>query len=89
MSFPRLRWLALVVTSMTFGHCSASAQPADSATPAGNTITLHAQGGDYPEFFQNPNMHAFYELSVAMLREPSVDVAESFESFLVALRGPP
>jgi hypothetical protein len=130
----RARWLALAVTTVTLGHCAASAQSAGNA-PEAQTITLHAQGGDYAEFFQNPNMHAFYDLSVAMLREPSVDVAayeqrsyeifralavslgwppegmvdhlkniprelvgivkedpkvlDSFESFLVALRGPP
>jgi hypothetical protein len=135
MTLHRFRWLAVVVTSMTVGHCSATAQPGDSAVPAGSSITLHAQGGEHAEFFQNPHMHAFYELSVAMLREPSVDVAayeqrsyeifralatslgwhpeglvdhlkniprevvgivkddakvlDSFESFLVALRGPP
>jgi hypothetical protein len=76
MTSHRLRWLALIVTSVTFGHCSAAGQPAgSSAAPAGNTITLHAQGGDHREFFANPHMRAFYELSVRMLREPSVDVA--------------
>jgi hypothetical protein len=130
----RVRWLALAVTAVTLGHSTASAQSSGSA-PAAETITLHAQGGDYAEFFENPNMRAFYELSVTMLREPSVDVAayeqrsyeifralavslgwqpegmvehlkniprelvgivqddpqvlDSFESFLVALRGPP
>lgn len=135
MTTHHVRWLALVVATVTFGHCATSAQHAESATAAGNTITLHAQGGDYPEFFQNPNMRAFYELSAKMLRDPAVDVAayeqrsyeilralavslgrdpdgmvdhlkniprelvgivkddpavlDSFESFLVALRGPP
>ncbi len=33
-----------------------------------DTITLDAQGGDYPEWFQNPHMVEFYALSVEMLR---------------------
>lgn len=32
------------------------------------TVTLDAQGGDYPEWFQNPHMVEFYALSVEMLR---------------------
>ena len=99
------------------------------------TITLDAQGGDYPEWFQNPHMVEFYALSVEMLRASAgrVDAAgyeqrptnlprfaeslgadpdgmidhlkaipremvgivaddpkvlDSYESFLVALRGP-
>ncbi len=36
--------------------------------PQPETITLDAQGGDYPEWFQNPHMVEFYALSVGMLR---------------------
>jgi hypothetical protein len=42
------------------------AQHGDAAAP--ETITLDAQGGDYPEWFQNPHMVEFYALSVAMLK---------------------
>jgi hypothetical protein len=34
----------------------------------GETITLDAQGGDYPEWWENPHMVEFYALSVGMLR---------------------
>jgi hypothetical protein len=66
-------WLAL--TTLTFlSHCAASAQHA--VEPAeGETITLDAQGGDYPEWFQNPHMVEFYALSVEMLRARRVDAA--------------
>jgi hypothetical protein len=74
MTSQQLRWLAVVATSLTFGHCSLLGQVAGSA-PADRTVTLNAQGGDHREFFENPHMRAFYELSVRMLREPSVDVA--------------
>lgn len=85
MTVHRARWLGLAVTAITIGHCSVSAQTQGGAASAGNSITLHAQGGAYPELFENPNLHAFYELSVAMLREPAVDVAafeqRSYEIF--------
>ena len=44
-----------------------NAQHAPDPAPA-ETITLDAQGGDYPEWFQNPHMVEFYALSVGMLR---------------------
>jgi hypothetical protein len=126
---PSLRRSWVIASVLAVGQCSATAQP------GAETITLNAQGGDYAEFFQNPHMREFYELSVAMLRASPVDVAayeqrsyevfralasslgwppeglldhlkhiprelvgiakddpkalDSFENFLVALRGPP
>jgi hypothetical protein len=52
------------------------AQPG-TAPAEQHTITLDAQGGDYPEWFQNPHMVEFYALSVGMLRarRGRVDVA--------------
>jgi hypothetical protein len=58
--------LALVAAS-PLSHCSASAQHATEPAQA-ETVTLDAQGGDYPEWFQNPHMVEFYALSVEMLR---------------------
>ena len=43
-------------------------QHATEAAAQAETITLDAQGGDYPEWFQNPHMVEFYALSVEMLR---------------------
>jgi hypothetical protein len=64
---PTKRLLALAALASVFlGHC-AHAQPATEAAQ-GETITLDAQGGDYPEWFQNPHMVEFYALSVEMLR---------------------
>jgi hypothetical protein len=55
---------------------TASAQHGAGA-PEPATVTLDAQGGDYPEWFQNPHMVEFYALSVEMLRASSgrVDAA--------------
>src|SRR5687768_15402586 len=66
--------LALVAAPLTLG--TALAQHADHS-PEPLTVTLDAQGGDYPEWFQNPHMVEFYALSVAMLRASvgRVDVA--------------
>jgi hypothetical protein len=58
--------LALVAAS-PLSHCPASAQHGVAPTQ-GETVTLDAQGGDYPEWFQNPHMVEFYALSVEMLR---------------------
>ena len=64
---PTKRLLALAaLASVSLGHC-ARAQHATEAAQ-GETITLDAQGGDYPEWFQNPHMVEFYALSVGMLR---------------------
>jgi len=127
--------LALVALGAPLVLGTASAQHGHDAPPP-QTITLDAQGGDYPEWFQSPHWHEFYTLSVEMLRTTpnSVDVGdyeqksyaifrafarsigadpdgmidhlkaipremvgiakddpsvlESYESFLVALRGP-
>jgi hypothetical protein len=46
---------------------TARAQDAGEASDP-QTITLDAQGGDYPEWFENPHMVEFYALSVEMLR---------------------
>lgn len=56
--------LAAAATAL-FG--SAAAQHGGGAAPPA-TVTLDAQGGDYPEWFQNPHMVEFYALSVEMLR---------------------
>ena len=71
--------------SLSLVHC-AGAQHATEAAQ-GETITLDAQGGDYPEWFQNPHMVEFYALSVGMLRAHAgrVDAAayeqQSYEIF--------
>ncbi len=72
----RRRMLPLAALAAVLSHCHAAAQPATPA-PHGETITLNAQGGDYPEWFQNPHMVEFYALSVEMLRAKRgrVDVA--------------
>jgi hypothetical protein len=62
--------IALLASGSAFGqHGAADSQP--------ETITLDAQGGDYPEWFQNPHMVELYALSVEMLRAQRghVDVA--------------
>jgi hypothetical protein len=66
--------LALATAPLTLG--TALAQHADHS-PEPQTVTLDAQGGDYPEWFQNPHMVEFYALSVEMLRANAgrVDVA--------------
>ncbi len=77
--------LLAALASLSLGHC-AGAQHA-TGPAAGETITLDAQGGDYPEWFQNPHMVEFYALSVAMLRAGAghVDAAayehKSYEIF--------
>ena len=80
----RLLALAAALASVSLGHC-AHAQHATEA-PQGEPITLDAQGGDYPEWFQNPHMGEFYALSVEMLRaNPPRDAAayeqKSYEIF--------
>jgi hypothetical protein len=126
------RLLALTAVVPLFALGPAVAQHASGSSHA-DTITLDAQGHS-PEWEQSPHMRAFYALSVEMLRQASVDVAdyeqraytifrafaeslgaspegmldhlkaipremagivaddpkvlESYESFLVALRGP-
>jgi hypothetical protein len=49
---------------LSLGHCA----HAQHATEGSETITLDAQGGDYPEWWTNPHMVEFYALSVEMLR---------------------
>lgn len=64
---PRIHGLAVVATLGCLALGTAQAQHG-AAPSAGETITLDAQGGDYPEWFQNPHMHELYALSVEMLR---------------------
>lgn len=59
-------WLALAATAAHIPHCAFAQH--DTPAPEPQTITLDAQGGDYPEWFQNPHMVEFYALSVEMLR---------------------
>ncbi len=62
------------LTSLSLSHCAHAQHATEGAQ--GETITLDAQGGDYPEWFQNPHMVEFYALSVEMLRAARrVDVA--------------
>jgi hypothetical protein len=78
----RLHWLGLMATTAALGHCSASAQHGlqpGAAPPQGETITLNAQGGDYPEWFQNPHMVEFYALSVELLRAARRVDADAYE----------
>jgi hypothetical protein len=64
---PTKRLLALAaLASVSLGHCAHAQHATEPAQ--GETITLDAQGGDYPEWFQNPHMVEFYALSVEMLR---------------------
>ena len=82
----KIQWLALAavgpvaIFSAGAQHGDAAdhgdaAQQGDAASP--QTITLDAQGGDYPEWFQNPHMVEFYALSVAMLRANAGHVDEA------------
>ena len=61
----RSKWLALTLAPLAFG--TAAAQHGGAAHEP-QRVTLNAQGGDYPEWFQNPHMVEFYALSVEMLR---------------------
>jgi hypothetical protein len=64
---PTKKLLALAaLASLSLGHCARAQQATEGAQ--GGTITLDAQGGDYPEWFQNAHMVEFYALSVEMLR---------------------
>lgn len=71
MLFPRLlacaTFSAAALSPAYAQHGQSPAEP--------ETITLDAQGGDYPEWFQNPHMVEFYALSVEMLRARRVDAA--------------
>jgi hypothetical protein len=59
-------WLVLAAAApLVFS--AASAQHG-GGTPPAETITLDAQGGDYPEWFQSPHWREFYALSVETLR---------------------
>jgi hypothetical protein len=62
MTFPT--WLLALAASAPLATAVAQPGPA----PDAHTVTLDAQGGDYPEWFQNPHMVEFYALSVEMLR---------------------
>ena len=57
--------LALAAAPLALGTALAQ-QAGHSAEP--QTVTLDAQGGDYPEWVQSPHMVEFYALSVEMLR---------------------
>lgn len=72
MTIPRLlAYAALTTAALTPTYCHHGRAAAQA-----ETITLDAQGGDYPEWFQNPHMVEFYALSVEMLRAaPRVDAA--------------
>jgi hypothetical protein len=61
----QIRCLALVV-AVPLAMGTALAQHGGAPPP--DTVTLDAQGGDYPEWFQNPHMVEFYALSAEMLR---------------------
>ena len=64
MTIPKLLAYAALTTatvSLPFCHHGRAAAQTE-------TVTLDAQGGDYPEWFQNPHMVEFYALSVEMLR---------------------
>jgi hypothetical protein len=63
----QVKTLLALAALASLSHCAASAQHA-AESAQGETITLDAQGGDYPEWFQNPHMVEFYALSVEMLR---------------------
>jgi len=68
----------------SLSHCTASAQ--HTGEPAqGETITLDAQGGDYPEWFQSPHMVEFYALSVEMLRAARRVDAAAYEERCYAI----
>ena len=70
------RWLVLALAPLALG--TAAAQHGEAAPPP-QTITLDAQGGDYPEWFQNPHMVEFYALSVEMLRAAGRVDAAAYE----------
>ena len=94
----KIQWLALAAVG-PLAIFSVGAQHVDAAAPGDaarrgdaappQTITLDAQGGDYPEWFQNPHMVEFYALSVAMLRANAgpVDGAAYEQRAYVIFRG--
>jgi hypothetical protein len=76
--------LLALATLTSINHCAVSAQHSANAAQ-GETITLDAQGGDYPEWFQNRHIVEFYALSVEMLRAaPRVD-ADAYEQRCYAI----
>ena len=84
------------LVSLSLSDCARAQHATEGA--AGETITLDAQGGDYPEWFQNPHMVEFYALSVGMLRANAgrVDAAayeqksyEIFRAFAASLGADP
>jgi hypothetical protein len=64
--------LTAAALSPTFCHHGQAAAQTE-------TVTLDAQGGDYPEWFQNPHMVEFYALSVEMLRAARSVDATAYE----------
>jgi hypothetical protein len=77
-------WVALAAVASLAIFGAATQHGGDAAQA--QTITLDAQGGDYPEWFQNPHMVEFYALSVAMLRAsaPRID-ATAYEQRAYAI----
>ncbi len=69
--------LPLLTLAVVASALLPSAGAQHGTAPPPETVTLNAQGGDYPEWFQNPHMVEFYALSVEMLRarRGRVDVA--------------
>ena len=70
--------LTAAALSPTFCHHGQAAAQTE-------TVTLDAQGGDYPEWFQNPHMVEFYALSVEMLRAARRVDAAAYEQRAYAI----
>jgi hypothetical protein len=62
----------LAVTTLALGPAVASAQHSQLAPPQAETKSL--QGGDNSAWSDNPNMHAFYDLTVATLGKGTANI---------------
>lgn len=67
-----------LLTATALASGTALAQHGAEHSPA-ETVTLDAQGGDYPEWFNNTHMVEFYALSVEMLRASTEVDAPEYE----------
>jgi len=81
--------LAALLAPFALLSALAVAQHAQHSEPG--TVTLDAQGHS-PEWEQSPHWRELYELSVAReivgIVKDDPSVLDSYENFLVALRGP-
>jgi hypothetical protein len=76
----RLHSFAIAIIALTLGSASVPALAADP--PHGPTTkSLQDGGGEHDAFMNNPHMRAFYDLSVATLRDnPAKADVEAYEA---------